>query len=908
MGGTQPPRCIRSRSMTSLPFPAHRRAALIGMAVAAVSALVLGVGTTSSGGSTAPVIFGGVHPAVGNSGDESHELMDALAQWNDQRTAPATGGLVEPGAYSAAYTHLTSMPNHAATFTEATTKPYNSDNDHYADQVWSNSKGGSRQVTGRIIGLAVDPTHTGVIYAGGANGGVFRSSNNGGTWTSISDHLPALGVGALLTTSDGSLWLGTGEGTTGSDSYVGTGVYRLTNPSTGTFTAANRVGGTELESHTIRQLRTIGSYVYAATSRGLYRHSVSAATGAWQLVLAPCQGVGAAAIACTGGVTYKDIANDVASRPGSNVLVAAMGWRGGSGGSTAYNGFYYSTNGTTWTRANPTGGINKEDIGNATLAYAANGSRLYAVVESVKALLHNQSSVLQGVYVSPTGDVNGPWNLAADSGALSASGSALKSSDKGHGYQPGVQAWYNQLVGVDPTNPKHVYVGLEEIYESWDGGQSWTTTGRYWNFGTRCFSFTPSENTCDGNVMHSDQHAIAFSNWGPPGTNPAQVYIGNDGGVYGRNVTTKVGWRVLNASGTLRTLQYYGADVGPVAGGVALWGGLQDNGQSLQYPGEPNEMVSPVGGDGGPQLVDKTNGCNSLGEYTELELLRTEQCGHTNIDGTPQRVFDITPHDPFARFIAPFAEAVNDRGYWVAGGSLVYSNTKTWTSSDSNDWTILNDNGNVAAGVFHPSTAVTAMKRPDGSHTVYAGWCSGSCAPDGFARGLDTNYGGTWHHVDLTAAGVPNRFISGLTVDPSDTTGGTAYMVLSGYSRKWQGGPGAGQGHVWKTVNGGVSWTNLDGLRSDGTYTGADSFPDVPANQIRIAPNGDLVVSTDLGIVIHRVGTAATHWERLGLTDPLANGNLPFVPTVSVAWGAGDGLAYVATHGRGVWKIPASAL
>src|SRR3954453_16290579 len=262
--------------------------------------------------------------------------MASLAQWNDQRTAPAVGGLVDPGAYSAAYTHLTNMPYHSTTFTEATTKPYNSDNDNYADQVWSNSKGGSRQVTGRIIGLAADPTHANVLYAGGANGGVFRSSNNGGAWTASFHPPPALGVGALVTTSDGSLWLGTGEGTTGSDSYVGTGVYRLTNPSTGTFTAANRVGGTELESHTIRQLRTIGSYVYAATSRGLYRHSASTATGAWQLVLAPCQGVGTTAVAFAGVATYKDIANDVAWKPGSNVIVAAMGWRGGSGVSTAY--------------------------------------------------------------------------------------------------------------------------------------------------------------------------------------------------------------------------------------------------------------------------------------------------------------------------------------------------------------------------------------------------------------------------------------------------------------------------------------------------------------------------------------------------------------------------------------------
>ena len=122
----------------------------------------------------------------------------------------------------------------------------------------------------------------------------------------------------------------------------------------------------------------------------------------------------------------------------------------------------------------------------------------------------------------------------------------------------------------------------------------------------------------------------------------------------------------------------------PVLGSAqVLFGGLQDNGQSLQYPGEPTEAVSPVGGDGGEQLVDKTNGCNSLGEYVDLELLRTESCGHTDNTGLPQRVFDISPHDPFARFIAPFGAAVNDPGFWVAGGQFDYSNTQTWSSTHS---------------------------------------------------------------------------------------------------------------------------------------------------------------------------------------------------------------------------------
>ena len=79
-------------------------------------------------------------------------------------------------------------------------------------------------------------------------------------------------------------------------------------------------------------------------------------------------------------------------------------------------------------------------------------------------------------------------------------------------------------------NPQHVYVGLEEVYESWNGGATWPAIGRYWNFGLSCWSYIDSQNTCDGNVMHSDQHAIAFR----PGMLAGTVFVGNDGGLYSR--------------------------------------------------------------------------------------------------------------------------------------------------------------------------------------------------------------------------------------------------------------------------------------------------------------------------------------------------------------------------------------
>ena len=109
----------------------------------------------------------------------------------------------------------------------------------------------------------------------------------------------------------------------------------------------------------------------------------------------------------------------------------------------------------TLTKVNPQGAIVAKNVGNAELAYSADGRKLYTVVEDTSLYLSGHqsgNSVLMGVFVSNSGAVAGPWTSIADYRKLGNSGSALKTNNANKGYGPGVQAWYNNFIAVDQPN------------------------------------------------------------------------------------------------------------------------------------------------------------------------------------------------------------------------------------------------------------------------------------------------------------------------------------------------------------------------------------------------------------------------------------------------------------------------
>src|SRR5215207_657213 len=188
---------------------------------------------------------------AGTAGLKTFASQEAVA-----RLAPY--GSVDPGEYGEALGSLRGLPSNSSRWREVTNQRYDSNDPNYRDPVFSNSGAGWGDVAGRITGLAAG---NGWMFAAGANGGVFRKKTTSGTWTQISDGILALSSGDLLYDAQtDTLWYATGEANTGATSYTGAGVYRLAGASTASgFTDSNRVGGQELESRSINQLKLDGA-------------------------------------------------------------------------------------------------------------------------------------------------------------------------------------------------------------------------------------------------------------------------------------------------------------------------------------------------------------------------------------------------------------------------------------------------------------------------------------------------------------------------------------------------------------------------------------------------------------------------------------------------------------------------
>ena len=85
-------------------------------------------------------------------------------------------------------------------------------------------------ISGRTNSIAFHPTDPNTFYIAAAQGGVWKTTDGGVNWISITDNLPTLACGDIVVVQNNPniLYLGTGELNYSQDSQYGNGIYKST--------------------------------------------------------------------------------------------------------------------------------------------------------------------------------------------------------------------------------------------------------------------------------------------------------------------------------------------------------------------------------------------------------------------------------------------------------------------------------------------------------------------------------------------------------------------------------------------------------------------------------------------------------------------------------------------------------
>ena len=401
------------------------------------------------------------------------------------------------------------------------------------------------QVSGRVTALAAKNS---TVYAGTADGGVWKSTDSGGHWAHLTDNQVSLAIGALAvdwSTAPETIYAGTGEANHCYDCLPSQGVliskdagttWSLSGASTFTASAFYFAGLTVDSSH--------AQGVLAATNHGVYQTT-------------------------DGGTTWNPIstgpgrADEVLQDPGNPKLFwTAETTSCNSSPSAGTIGIWDTTGTPTWTQLWPKTG--QPNFGSTTtvriglgLATGGTGTTAYA------ALANCQFGQLEGVLKTTNGGAG--WTVLGNAPDFFSTPPPTE-----------YQGWYDNVVAVDPSNSSDAMFGGITLDTTMDGGTTFNDVARPYS----------------GGPVHPDFHAIAFNSTGT-------VYAGNDGGVWS---TTNFGasWTDLNA--TLAVTQFYG---GTSLDFSHMIGGSQDNGTAGIVPNGPAQpaWASVFSGDGGPTAM-----------------------------------------------------------------------------------------------------------------------------------------------------------------------------------------------------------------------------------------------------------------------------------------------------------------
>ncbi|NOT33076.1 MAG: hypothetical protein HOP12_02785 [Candidatus Eisenbacteria bacterium] len=285
-----------------------------------------------------------------------------------------------------------------------------------------------RPTSGRVSCVATHPTTPSIAYIAAAQGGVWKTTDSGASWTVLTDGLPTLASGwvEIDPATPNKLYYGTGELHYSGDSFYGDGIFKSTD---GGASWSKLADNGQVGSYIARVKLKPGapSTIYVAGSDGVVRSTDSG--GSWTSSLGAGSADDLIVHASTPALAYASI-NQI--------------------------GLFKSTDsGVSWTQLG--GGLPVADFGRINLAIAA-----------------TNANVLFASVATPGGDLNGLYK-STDAGVTWAALAGVPN-------YLGGQGWYDNAVAISPTNENIVFAAgiypydasLAGVIRSTNGGTSWT--------------------------------------------------------------------------------------------------------------------------------------------------------------------------------------------------------------------------------------------------------------------------------------------------------------------------------------------------------------------------------------------------------------------------------------------------
>jgi photosystem II stability/assembly factor-like uncharacterized protein len=389
-------------------------------------------------------------------------------------------------------------------------------------------------IGGRVVAIAGVPSQRDLFYIGGVDGGVWKSTNYGVSWTNITDRtLPgssdSIGAIAVAPSDPKVIYLGTGESDIRGDVITGDGVFRSDDAGKHWHAAGladtHTISGIVVDPHNpdVVYASSMGHVFTSNPERGVFKSTDGGKT--WSRIFY---------------VDDKTGVIDLVMDPSNPQVLYASMWQayrapwalydGGPG-----SGLYKSTDGGAhWAEISRNSGFAAGILGRIGVAVSASNPQVVYAIAQAK---HG------GVFRSDDG--GGSWHRVNSNWSLRQ------------------RAFYYMSIYSDPTNADVVYVPeVDALWVSRDGGRNFSKL------------HTP----------HGDNHIV----WVNP-NDPKLLLEGNDGG----GTVSTDGGKTWSGDHNQPTGQFYHVAVDDQFP-FHIYGAQQDEG-SFEGPSATAHGMIPVG-------------------------------------------------------------------------------------------------------------------------------------------------------------------------------------------------------------------------------------------------------------------------------------------------------------------------